>query len=144
MVFRAFFSSLRVRSIGLVLIAVVPALGLILCTASFQRQQASLEARTNLMRLAKLVAANQTQAIEGARQLLIAIAQLPEIQQGNWDACNQTLSNLIEQYQSYVALSVLDPQGNVRCSSLPLSQPINFADRLYFRQVLATQEFVVG
>ncbi|MBD2314319.1 response regulator [Desertifilum sp. FACHB-1129] len=135
---------MRVRLIGLVLIAVVPALGLILYTASFQRQQASLEAKINLMRLAKLVAANQTQAIEGARQLLIAIAQLPEVQQGNWNACNQIASNLIEQYQSYVALGVLDPQGNVRCSSIPLSQPINSADRLYFRQALATQQFAVG
>ena len=73
------FSSLRFRLILLVLLAVLPALGLILYTAVEQRRLATTEVQENALRLARFAAADQDNLIEGARQLLIALARLPEI-----------------------------------------------------------------
>lgn len=146
LVFRGypFFSSLRARLLFLVLIAIVPALGLICYTASVQRQEATTEVKANLMRLAKFAAANQNQALEGSRQLLIAIAQIPEIQQGDWEECNQLLGNLLQQYRTYSVLGVLDAQGDSRCSGLPMAVSINAADRAYFQQAIKKQGFAIG
>jgi hypothetical protein len=66
----------------LVLLAVIPALGLMLYTAAAQRRSAAIDAQENLLRLVKVAVANQRQASEGARQLLIALAQIPEIREG--------------------------------------------------------------
>jgi len=129
----------------LVLLAIVPALGLILHTASAQRQAAEIEAQEDALRLAKSIAANEGQVNEGARQLLIALAQLPPVQEENWAQCNQLFSSLLKQYHLYANFGVLDAQGLARCSALPLpSLPINAADRLYFQRAIQTRNFAIG
>jgi len=85
---RLFLSSLRARLLLLVLLAIIPALGLILYTASAQRRTAAVEVEENALRLAQFAAANQGRASEGARQLLIALAQLPEVREGDSAECS--------------------------------------------------------
>jgi PAS domain S-box-containing protein len=142
--FNSFLSSLRTRSILLVLLAVIPALGLILYTSSVQRRSAATDAKENLFRLAKLAAANQEQASEGIRQLLIALSQLPEVQNGNKEECDRLLANLLKQYRAYAGFGVLDLNGNVICSAPTASESINAADRSYFRIARDTRDFAVG
>ncbi|WP_026732710.1 hypothetical protein [Fischerella sp. PCC 9605] len=55
-------SSLQLRLVLLVLLAVIPALGLIFYTAAAQRRSATIDAQENLLRLVKVAAANQRQA----------------------------------------------------------------------------------
>ena len=62
------FPSLRVRLLLLVLLAVVPALGLILYTASEQRRSAAAEARDSALQLARSFSSSQDELIESARQ----------------------------------------------------------------------------
>lgn len=141
----SFWSSLRTRLLLLVLLAIVPALGLILYTASAQRHAAEREAQEDALRLAKSIAANEGQVNEGARQLLTALAQLPSVQEGNWAECNQLFSSFLKQYRLYANFGVLDAQGLVRCSGLPLPPlPINAADRPYFQRAIQTRNFAVG
>lgn len=141
---RISLSSLRARLLALVLLALIPALGLILYTASEQRRGAAADVQANLLRLAKFAAANQGQTSEGARQLLIALSQLPEVRQGNTEACNKLFADLLKQYRAYATFGVLDVDGNAICSSLPLTKPINAADRTYFRRALLTRDFAIG
>lgn len=138
------FSSLRARLLLLVLLAIVPALGLILYTASEQRRGAATEVQANVLRLAKFAAANQGQATEGARQLLLALSQLPEVRQGNTDRCNQLFAKLLQQYRPYANFGVLDRNGNTICSALPYTGTVNAADRAYFRGALDTRDFAIG
>uniref|UniRef100_UPI001ABB10D2 hypothetical protein n=1 Tax=Aetokthonos hydrillicola TaxID=1550245 RepID=UPI001ABB10D2 len=56
-------STRRTRLVLLVLLAVVPALGLNLYTASGQRRTATLEAQEQALRLARLAANNQKQVV---------------------------------------------------------------------------------
>jgi PAS domain S-box-containing protein len=137
-------SSLRLRLILLVLLAVIPALGLILHTANAQRQSAARNAQESLLRLTKSTAASQRQAIEGARQLLIALSQVPAIHQLDTAACNQLLANLLKQYRSYAGFVVADAAGRLTCSAPATTQPISVADRAYFRLALATRDFAIG
>lgn len=107
------FSSLRDRLILLVLLAVIPALGLIFYSAQEQRRSASIEAQQNALRLARLVSANQHDLIEGARQLLTALAQIPVIRGGQPAACSAVLENLLRAYPLYANFGVTD-KGGVR------------------------------
>ena len=137
-------SSLRARLVLLVLLAVIPALGLILYTAASQRRSAAIEVQQNMLRLVKFAAANQQQTSEGARQLLIALSQLPEIRQGNPEKCNRLLANLLKQYRSYAGFGVLDTKGNSTCTAPELNEAINAADRAYFRLAGQTRDFAIG
>jgi PAS domain S-box-containing protein len=141
---RLSFSSLRVRLLLLVLLAVVPALGLILYTASEQRRLAAGEVQEQALRLAWIAATDQGQLTEGARQLLIALAQLPAVRGRDPAACSSLFAALLKQYPHYANLAAVKPDGDTFCSALPLSGPASAADRLYFRRAVETHDFAVG
>ncbi len=138
------FSSLRVRLVLLVLFAVIPALGLILYTASEQRRAAGGEAQANALRLAQSVSSTQDDLFEGARQLLIALAQVPVVRGDNPAECNSLFSVLVKKYASYTNLGVVTPAGDIFCSGLPLPGPVNVADRAWFRRALESRDLVIG
>nr|WP_242026657.1 ATP-binding protein [Phormidium tenue] len=128
----------------LVLLAVIPALGLILYTAAVQRRTAAVEAQENLLRLTKFAAAHQRQTSEGARQMLIALSQIPDLREGDAEACNQLLANLLEQYRTYVALAVANQAGYTICSTSTPTQPVYIGDRPYFQLARDTRDFAIG
>lgn len=140
----AFFSSLRARLILLVLLAVVPALGVICYTAQEQRRVASVEAQQNALRLARLVSANQDGLIEGARQLLTALAQVPVVRASHPVPCSAFLGDLLKAYPLYANFGVADPKGEIFCSGLPLKAPVNAADRAWFQRAVQTGDFAIG
>ena len=67
--------SLRVRLMLLVLVAVIPAWGVILYSASEQRQLAVAGIQQNVLQLAEFIAHEEEQILQGARQILIALAK---------------------------------------------------------------------
>ncbi len=137
-------ASLRVRLFGLVFLALIPALGLMLYAASEQRQRAAVLVQENSLRLAHIAAANQEQLVEGARYLLIALAQLPAIRYQDKAACSQFLASILAQYPPYNNFGAVDREGNVFCMGLAQNVPVNIADRRYFQNVIATRNFAVG
>ncbi len=139
-----FLSSLRARLIGLVLLAVLPALGLILYTAAEQRREAVVETQENLLRLVNLAATNQKQVLESTRQLLVTLARLPEVRSGNQQDCTRLLVDLHQQFPIYTSFGVSDPNGDLWCSSLPFTQAINLSDQRFFRLVRETNSFAIG
>lgn len=70
------FFSLRIRLILLVLLALIPALAIMLYTAAETRQREAERVEDEALTLVRLLSANQESTIEGARQLLIAVTQL--------------------------------------------------------------------
>ncbi len=137
-------ASLRVRLLGLVFLALIPAMGLILYTASEQRQRAANQVQDNSLRLARVAAANQEQLVEGTRYLLIALAQLPAVRYQDKVACTQLLANLLAQYPPYANFGAVDRNGNIFCMGLPQNVPVNIADRSYFQAAIETRSFTVG
>ncbi len=138
------FSSLRVRLLLLVLLAVIPALGLILYTAAEMRRTASKEAQANALRLAQSVSSAQDDLFEGARQLLTALAQLPEVRKRDSEACNALFASLLKQFPLYVSLGAVDAKGDAFCSAIPITGPINAADRAWFQRAFLYRGFAIG
>ena len=138
------FGSLRVRLVLLVLLAVIPALGLILYTARVQRLVATEAAHENLSRIASLTASDVSGVIEGAQQLLGGLAQFREIRSDNSAACGAVMKKLLAMYSFYSTLGVASPDGDVICSAVPLTNSVTVADRSWFRHALQAQDFTVG
>lgn len=136
-------SNLRVRFLLLVLATVLPALGLLILSANEQRDQALEAARTNTRGLASLAAADQQRQVEATRQLLVVLARLPEVQSGG-DTCNRLLADLNTKFPLYANLGVIALNGDLVCSAVTPSGPVNLSDRLYFQNAVATGDFSIG
>jgi signal transduction histidine kinase len=141
---RLSLASLRTRLLLLVLLAVIPALGLTLYTNLEERQLRKAQVQEQAMRLARLVSADHERLIEDARRLLVNLARLPAVRDRNPAACNALFADLLAQHSSYANLAVIDTDGNVFCSALPMTGQVYVGDRAYFQRAIETRDFVIG
>ena len=72
-------------------------------------------------RLARLTAAECSRIVEGARQLLVSVAELPEVQGGDPARCAASLEKLVGKYRFYSNLGVAASDGRVRIPARPLT-----------------------
>lgn len=139
-----FFSSLRARLFLLVVLAVLPALGLIFYNDVEQRKLSAAQAQDDALRLAQLAAAEQAQLLQGAHQLLIALAELPAVREGDTQACSELFSKLLKRYPPYVNLGASQVNGEVFCSASPMLYPVNVSSFSWFQRAVHSQEFSIG
>ncbi len=137
-------ATLRVRSILLVLLALLPAVTLILYTSAEHRRLRVAEANEQALRVARLLAEEQERLIEGARQLLVALARLPVVEREDPKACGDFFADLLKDYRIYANFFAAHREGDVFCSALPFTGPVSAADRAYFRRAVETHRFAVG
>lgn len=142
--FRSRMASLRLRVVGLVFLALIPAFALMWISSSESRQQTKEEVQTNMMRLAQLAGANQQRLIDGARDILITLAQIPAIQSQDRAACLFFLSNILMQHPLYANFGAADSSGNIFCMTIPQRTPLNIAHQGYFQHALINQEFAIS
>jgi HAMP domain-containing protein/C4-dicarboxylate-specific signal transduction histidine kinase len=140
---RPTLSSLRARTLILVLLAALPALGLMLYTAREQQLVNAAQAQADAQRQAVLRAADQAEAVIAARQLLQTLSRLPSVRSEDVVACNDLLARLLPQYPAYSNLTVLRPNGDALCSA-PTAAGLNFADRAYFQRATTSRDFAAG
>jgi PAS domain S-box-containing protein len=135
---------LRAALAFLVLIAIAPVFGVVV-QASLAEQQARLaRAEASLKSLVELSAAHQDGLIEGARQMLTAIASSPPIYENDLQACMRYLEKLRAKYPLYANFGLLDAKGRVTCRGTPDRNTVIVDDRLYFRAAVASGRFSVG
>jgi len=137
-----FLRGLRSRLILLILLTVLPFIGLTLYFNVQQRQHIRLDAQKNALHLVNIVVAEQEQLRREAKELLMILAQLPVMQNGNTANCEKLLNELLAEHPFSTAIAVATPEGEVICSAPPLDEPVSFADRPWFHEVLQTQDFV--
>lgn len=138
------FSSLRFRLILLVLLALLPALGVILYTGLEQQREAAAEAQRSALRLVRHSALDQERMIQGAAQLLAAVAQLPTIRERNQPAVSEFLRHLLEQNPSYANIRIIGSDGQLLYSALPLPAPVNYADAPWFAGAREKRRLFIG
>lgn len=139
-----FFSRLRVRLLALVMLAILPALGLVLYTAIDQRRQATKEAIASAQRIVRIAAAAQKQYIETSRQLLLTLAQLREVRPDRADEAEALFRILLPVHAVYANIGAVDAEGYLFASAVPATNRVFVGDRSYFKMARDTQKFVVG
>jgi signal transduction histidine kinase len=141
---REHLASLRLRLWLLVFLAFMPALGLIFYTAAEQSRHAAQEVRDQALRMAQLVSSDQERRIDGTRYLLMALAHVPDMRDGQAATCQRFLSTFLKDNPLYTTFGMADLGGNVICSTMPHDEPVNIADRGYFQNAIETQDFAIG
>jgi signal transduction histidine kinase len=137
-------SRLQVRLFLLIVLSVLPASGVILYSGFEERRRAALQAQEDALRLAQLAATDQAQLIQGAHQLLIALAQLPVVREGSAQACSEFFATLLKHYPAYVNLGASHANGEAFCSGSPLTRPVNVANFAWFQRALQNRDFSIG
>ena len=139
-----FLQSLRARLMLLVFVAVIPAWGLMLYTASEQRQKAIAEIQKNVLRLAESAAREEEQLFQGTRQILIALTNFIRKPGRDPSGCRTFCAELLRQFNRYANLGAVKPDGDVFCSAIFFDKTTNAAERSWFQRAVQNRDFAVG
>jgi two-component system cell cycle sensor histidine kinase/response regulator CckA len=137
-------ASLRLRLVALVLIAALPGLALLVYTGGKLRQEAAASAQMRALLLAESASHDQSLLIEDARNLLPALARVPEVLAEDSQACSTRFSELLNEYPAFANIGAIRPEGQLFCSALPFTSPVDLSDRSYFQQALSNRAFAIG
>lgn len=139
-----FFSSLRNCLITLVLLAVLPALGVILHASLENRTQAIRSAEAEALRVAQFLAREQQLITLRAEQLLSLLAQMPQVREHDGPATRAILRRLKTRSPVFLNIVAADAQGRVFASATPLERPFGGSRGRHFANALESGEFTVG
>ena len=136
-------SSLRSRLMLLVALAILPLALMTILGGLREREQAVEASQENLRRLTNLAAANEAQSIERARQILVDLASVPDLM-GDTPRCNALLADVLDRNEGYVNFGLIQLNGEVTCSAVPMLHPVNLGDRSHFKRAIAERRFIAG
>src|ERR1700754_3746104 len=137
-------SSLLSRLFLLVAAAMLPAIAIQAYNEIDLRRTREVEVQDEALGLAKLAAAEQQQIVQGIRQALIALSELPAVKAKDVQGCNAYLSRIKQRYPGFIAFFVVDMNGDSFCDSTKEHRPATAAGRAYFASAVKTGEFAVG
>ncbi|HEX7488393.1 MAG TPA: cache domain-containing protein, partial [Anaeromyxobacteraceae bacterium] len=135
--------SVRLQLIATGLMVAVPAAAIIVYSGLQLRDRALEDAKHDAQRLADAIAAEQESLVSGAEQLMSALAQLPEVRQGDSGRVHALLSAMLKLNAQYSNLFISDPGGRVWAQGRD-GPSFDVADRRYFRQALASGRLSSG
>jgi len=137
------FSSLRLRLLALVLVALLPALGLVLLAVGAQRRLLEDQGRGGVVRLAELAAERVQRPMDGALGLVLGMTAMPSVQHPD-PACSRALAPLLARNPALLNAGAVLPDGQLFCSAAPSPAPVNLADRRFVEMALASRGLGVG
>jgi signal transduction histidine kinase len=127
-----------------VAVALLPAIAIQAYNEFALRRAREVEVQNQVFSLARLSAAEQQQIVQGIRQVLIAMSELPSIKTRDSQACNAYLAGMQRRFPAFVTFLVSDLKGGSFCDTNSDHRPISVAARPYFADVLKTGTFTVG
>jgi len=136
-------NSLRSRLMLLVALAILPLAIMTVVGGMREREQAVEASEENLRRLTNLAAANEAQSVERARQILVDLASVPDLL-GPTPGCNALLADVLDRNEGYVNFGLIQLNGEVSCSAVPMLHPVNLGDRSHFKRAVAERRFIAG
>ncbi|WKZ25584.1 MAG: ATP-binding protein [bacterium] len=101
------------------------------------------EAKKDISNVTQIVASENIQIVESARQLLISLSVVPEVMSKDYK-CATYLSELLSKYRRYGNFGVTDIRGNLICSAIETDGDINHSDRVFFKKAIETKDYSIG
>lgn len=136
--------SVSARLMLLILVAALPVMALYVWSALDRRAEALATAEDQLLRSARLLAAQQNQFFQGTRSVLNTMLLAAEAVGVPSDSCNALLRSIASRDPNYLTVSIAATDGTVLCSSSAEAMSVNIADRSDFEAALSTGTFVIG
>ena len=127
----------------LVALAITPLAVMTILSGVREREHAVKQSEENLRRLTGMAAVNEAQSIDGARQILVDLASVPDLM-GDTAKCTSLLSDVLDRNEGFVNFGLIQLNGDVTCSAVPLLHPVNLGDRSHFRRAISERRFIAG
>lgn len=141
----AFFAGIRVRILALVLLALLPALGLMLGLARQHRNHITREVNQNALRMSRFLASGLDRDVQSARIFLSALSsQAARIPAGESGACPEFLTRLDIESEIYDAVGIADSTGRVRCQVPAAAGAGRLESTAWFKAARSSARFSVG
>jgi PAS domain S-box-containing protein len=128
----------------LVAVALLPAIAIQAYNEFDLRRVRQVEVQNQALSLAKLAAAEQQQIVQGIRQVLVALSELPSIKARDSQACNAYLAAMKPRFPAFLTFIVTDLDGQPFCNTNNDHRAVNVASRAYFASAVKTGAFTVG
>jgi signal transduction histidine kinase len=135
--------SLNKKLALLIMLAVLPALAILLYSDLEQRRQSVERAKQDVFQLTNTMAKGQEELARSTRQLLSTLSQLPQIQAMDVQASSEIFKEELAQNPNYYNFVLLDLTGEVLAAGRDFVGT-NLSDRKHFREALARKDFAVG
>jgi signal transduction histidine kinase len=135
--------NLTVRLCILVLIAIFPAMLIQGYNEYALRKAREDDIRKQVIQVTRQFGEEIGELREGARQLLLALSQLPAVRSQDTKSCSEHFAALKSQYANYSLLAAADTQGRVFCSSSSTTNS-SVADQPFFTRAMAQDGLAVG
>jgi PAS domain S-box-containing protein len=138
------FSSLRNSLITLVLLAVLPALGVILHSSLENRRRDIADAEAEALRVTQFMAREQQLITLRAEQLLSLLAQMPQVRDHDGPATTALLRRLKTRNAVFINISAADAKGRVFASTSTPERPLDLQGGRHLTEAMESGEFSVG
>ncbi len=138
-----FPSKLRSKLILLSGLAFLPVLFLLFFNFISYRNHEIAEAREKRAEILRLAVIFEEEAIRNTHRILAMLAENPAVRRGG-NPADAVLARLLKDNPEYANFGVVDRDGRVTASGLPLTQPVNLSDRVYIRDALRSRSLAVG
>jgi len=135
--------SIRRRLLFLLMLAVLPALAVILYGGMEQRRASIDSAKRDIQLLTRSMAEVQNDITRSTRQTLSTLALLPAVQNHDIEACNSLFKAVLAQNPGYQNITMTDLEGNVLASGLP-TKAVNLGDRKHVHEAIRNRRFAAG
>jgi len=139
----AAFASIRASLIVLVLVAVLPALAIMLFTGYSLRETMIRSAESSALRQIQVMAAHHGQVVDNARLLLATLAKAREVQQLEPLGSQLLLEEMLSRNGAYVALALSDIKGRIVAVS-PAESFSTIENETYFQEAVRDIQFAMG
>jgi PAS domain S-box-containing protein len=140
---RLFSISIRAQLFLLILIVAIPAIGIIIYSGMKSRNDAIADARRETYQLVDKLTSEQQNLVSAAEQLLITLAQLPDVRNHQTTKVQPILRRLHRLNAWYSNIYVADQEGNVWAQAVD-AKPFSISDRRYFLNARASGRFSSG
>lgn len=132
------------RNLGLlVILAVLPALFILLYSGMIQRKKSIDTARKDMLLLTRSMAEVQKRITSATEQMLSTLALTAEVQALAPDASSDIFKSVLKHNPDYLNIALSDLNGRVLASGRPFFKT-NLGDRKHIQDALVRQAFVVG
>lgn len=134
----------QIRLFALVIMAFLPAVILYFLTNATLRDHEREQQEEQLTQVATLAAMEYERLIEDSRQLLAALAEFPEVRDGDPRECSRRLAGVLRHTPQFTTLSLIGSDGYMVCGSLTVDGGLYLGDRAYYLLATTNGQFSVG
>lgn len=136
---------MRARLVGLILIGAIPVAVLVGQNAVDLYREAGYAARERVALVREAAVARHQVVIEGAEQVLAALARNDAVIAGDPEPCDRALTEVLSlQGGRYSNIWVVDGAGRTRCSAIPAPRGESFAEAAWFKDAVQKDRFVLS